>query len=104
MKIYEMLFIKPFDDGFKKFYKTNTLEARINFMSALRSENDKELLSFYHFCREDLGVEVLDVYKEIHKENHNYLNQLEESFLMNGYAEVDDFIFIKVIEYIWEEN
>lgn len=104
MKFYEMVFKKPFEDNSRKFYMQNNIKTRTLFLNYLREEIDIELLNFKKSCDHDFFDDLMNLYEQVQKDSHKFLDNLQDKFICEGHAQWDDIICLKVYERTIEDN
>lgn len=83
MKVYEMVFHKGTYETSRFFYSHNNKASRQHFIECLRLEIEMELNDFKLSCTDNNKHDLMELFKEIHKESNSHLDAMADQFIEN---------------------
>lgn len=93
-----MIYQKCTNETSSYFYNENNINTRKHFIELLYSEIKTELEDFSAFCSDKSKDDMLMLYEEIYVESVSHLDAMQESFIENNSAHLDDIISLNVFE------
>lgn len=90
-----MIFSKGIEEPERMLYLTNTIEARKHFISKMKNIINAELETLKKAQNDD---DINYFFEEIYNETNSYLEKMTDSFINDGIARLDAFIFLLIEE------